>query len=429
MKRWSNLYTLLVSLLFFTIFTFSGLYFFSDNALLISFLFICCVLFGFYVSELLKNILFNKKMKTLPVSFNLEKEKELLYDSLFENNSDGILVVDTKGRVIDGNPAIVKLSGYSIEEFKEIELSSFVVQEDLEKKFNHTYKALGGLPQEYSISVINKAGDKLYVLIKMVPIIVNEEVVGLFEIIKDVTESKKLEEMMYRSDQLNAIGQLAAGIAHEIRNPLTSLKGFVQLSKKELPNEYVNIMEEELERINQIVGEFLFLSKPQKVTFVSKNLKNIVVDVVNFIQPEALLKNVEIQSKYDRDVFDINCEENQLKQVFINVLKNAIEAMPNGGKIYINIKKGKNFISMKIKDEGIGIPKEILDKIGKPFYTTKQTGTGLGILVCQRIIDSHGGTFIIESEVGKGTTVEILFPLLEKSTIETNGIRKDFHTT
>ncbi|MCD8510624.1 MAG: PAS domain S-box protein [Bacillus sp. (in: Bacteria)] len=236
---------------------------------------------------------------------DLEERTDLLYESLFNNNQDGILVVDVNGKVIDGNPAICKLSGYSLEEFKEIELASFVVEGDLERKFHHTYQALAGTSQEYSLTVKNRTGDHLQVLIKMVPIIVNEEVVGLFEIIKDITETKKMEEMMYHSDKLNAIGQLAAGVAHEIRNPLTSLKGFLQISKPHLKGDYVRIMEDELERINQIVGEFLFLSKPQKISFKTKNLTQIMDDVVQFIQPEALLTGVEIHKDYKLDVVPI----------------------------------------------------------------------------------------------------------------------------
>lgn len=342
---------------------------------------------------------------------DLGEKTELLYDSLFNYNQDGILVVDIHGNVIDGNPAICKMSGYTLEEFKKIELPTFVVDEDLEKKFYHTHRALSGLAQEYTITVKNKSGDQLQVMIKMVPIIEHENVVGLFEIIKDITEAKKMEEMMYHSDKLNAVGQLAAGVAHEIRNPLTSLKGFLQISKPQLQDDYVKIMEDELERINQIVGEFLYLSKPQKISFKTKNITEIINDVVQFIQPEALLTGVEIHKHYTKEVPMIHCEDNQLKQVFINLLKNAMEAMASGGNIHIYVSVGKTELTVNIKDEGKGITKDTLEKIGHPFYTTKENGNGLGLVVTQRIIEAHGGAFSIESEVGRGTTAKLIFPL------------------
>ncbi|MBU9712736.1 ATP-binding protein [Evansella tamaricis] len=404
--------------------TWGILTFYGENFWLILSLLLCSFLFGLYmnINRLTHNPVSTKKSQNIhSITVDLVNETALLYDSLFKNNSDGIIVSDTNGNVVDGNPVICKMSGYTLEEFKNIELSSFICEDDLDKKFQHTKKALEGSPQEFNIHVQNRIGKKLLVMVKMIPIKVDEEIVGLFEIIKDITESKKLEEMMYHSDKMNAIGQLAAGVAHEIRNPLTSLKGFIQLSKSELSGEYVKIMELELERINQIVGEFLFLSKPQKVSFVFQNIGVILTDVVQFIKPEALLNKVEIHTTIDRDLPQVHCEENQLKQVFINLLKNSMEAMPSGGNIFITVSNNVDILSIKIKDEGVGIPKEILEKIGQPFFTTKQSGNGLGILVTYRIIESHGGTFSITSEENVGTEVEISLPISDDSSTQLAG--------
>ncbi|WP_169910783.1 ATP-binding protein [Evansella clarkii] len=346
---------------------------------------------------------------------NLLRETDLLYDSLFDQNIDGVLIFDISGKLIDGNPAICELTGYTIEEMKHLDWSTIIKEEDMSKKIHHTLAAAEGTPQQYTLVTRNKSGKEIEVLIKMLPIKINDKVAGVFEIIKDISEIRKLEALMYQSDKLHAVGELAAGVAHEIRNPLTSMKGFLQLSKPDIKKDYYEIMEKELERINEIVGEFLLLSKPHKVSFSSKDLGPVISNIISFIQPEALLKNVEITASLEDGLSVINCEENQLKQVMINLLKNSMEAMPAGGKIQVAAENTPAGISLKIKDEGPGIPEDVLKKIGQPFYTTKEDGNGLGMLVSQRIVEAHGGQLFIESEMGKGTLVEIRLPAHEKT--------------
>ncbi|WP_052475965.1 histidine kinase dimerization/phospho-acceptor domain-containing protein [Cohnella kolymensis] len=141
--------------------------------------------------------------------------------------------------------------------------------------------------------------------------------------------------MLRKSEKLSVVGELAAGIAHEIRNPLTSLKGFMQLLKEQNTN-YADIMLVELERINNIVNEFISMAKPHSIKFVKIHLNSLIQEIVSFMQPQALLHKAEIKVHFENDVDDFVCEPNQLKQLFMNILKNAIEAMPNGGQIDIS---------------------------------------------------------------------------------------------
>jgi PAS domain S-box-containing protein len=274
----------------------------------------------------------------------LLNEKARLYDSLFNDNIDGILVLDINGNLKDGNPAIEKLSGYTLEELKRTELASLVAVEDLERKYAHTYKAVEGEPQVFNLSIFNKSGQRMSVIVKMIPIIVDHEIIGIFEIIKDVTEAKKMEMYIHQSDKLSAIGELAAGVAHEIRNPLTSLKGFLQILKPEINSKYIEIMEAELERINLIVSEFLVLSKPQMEHYSIYSINSIINKVIFLLESQANLNNIQVHTKLENAIPNIRCEENQLKQVFINLLKNGMEAMPNGGNIYIeaSLEESKN---------------------------------------------------------------------------------------
>ncbi|MEH7095665.1 ATP-binding protein [Neobacillus vireti] len=241
---------------------------------------------------------------------------------------------------------------------------------------------------------------------------------AILSIGKDVTARKEqTENLLQKSEKLALLGQMAAGIAHEIRNPLTSIKGFIQLFKAhQIKDEYFDIVLAELNRINAIVGEFLFLAKPTAAVYLDHDLTILLNDVVTLISTQTILNNVEIAVDYDDHLPKVSCEENQLKQVFLNLFKNAIEAMPNGGTIQVYMrKKGETQLSIKIKDEGVGIPKERISTLGEPFYTTKEKGTGLGLMTCYKIIESHHGTLDIQSTVNKGTTIEISLPSIVSS--------------
>lgn len=232
---------------------------------------------------------------------------------------------------------------------------------------------------------------------------------------KDITEKKEqTEKLLLKSEKLALLGQMAAGIAHEIRNPLTSIKGFIQLFKSNhIQEEYYNIVLSELDRINSIVGEFLVLSKPSASIFVEKDLNDLMRDVITIMSTQSSLNNVQIYAEFDSNLPMICCEEAQLKQVFLNLFKNAIEAMPDGGNIYLKVKDyGKGTILIQVIDEGVGIPPERIPTLGEPFYTTKEKGTGLGLMTCYKIIESHKGQLSIHSEVNKGTTIDIVIPTM-----------------
>lgn len=232
---------------------------------------------------------------------------------------------------------------------------------------------------------------------------------------KDITERKKQTEgLLQKSEKLAMLGQMAAGIAHEIRNPLTSIKGFIQLFKSNnIKEEYFDIVFSELDRINAIVSEFLVLAKPSTAIFVEQDVKVLIKEVVTLINSQLILNNVQIFVEFDSDLPMLSCEKNQLKQVFLNLLKNSIEAMPKGGIIDVKVKeKEEGKISIQIIDQGIGIPKERIPTLGEPFYTTKEKGTGLGLMTCYRIIESHNGKLTIQSKLNEGTTIEIILPTI-----------------
>ncbi len=222
--------------------------------------------------------------------------------------------------------------------------------------------------------------------------------------------------MLNKSDTLAAIGQLAAGVAHEVRNPLTVIKGFIQLFQinKEDQEKYFDLMLSEIERIEAILQEFLSIAKTDEISTEKKNIYQIFKNVVSLINTKAIMTNIQVELYTDSKDIIIECSENQLKQVFINILQNSIEAMPDGGRISIHIKEiGKDGIIISVIDKGIGIPEERIKRLGEPFYSTKEKGTGIGLMLSYKIIESHQGNISIMSEVGVGTTVTIYLPKIQ----------------
>ncbi len=239
---------------------------------------------------------------------------------------------------------------------------------------------------------------------------------GLVIIGRDITTLRQTEERLSRTEKLSVVGELSASVAHEIRNPLTSLKGFVQLLQMEddKHQDYYQIMLDELNRINHIVGELLLLAKPQLLQYTKMPIQKILMDVISLLAVEANLYNVQILHNLPKDDIILECEPNQLKQLFINLIKNSIEASEKDSKIQISLAQIENSrIAITIRDTGCGISKERLEKIGEPFYSSKEKGTGLGLTVSYKIVQSHKGTISFESEIGVGTTVNITLPLIQ----------------
>jgi two-component system, sporulation sensor kinase E len=242
---------------------------------------------------------------------------------------------------------------------------------------------------------------------------------GAFVLFRDVSHMMTLEEQIRRSDRLKTIGQIAAGTAHEIRNPLTAIKGFMQLLNKTLTErnmskemEFISIVLSELDRINELVSEFLLLSKPKEIKQISLRIGRVLQEILPMIRNEALLYNVTVLYYPRPELPPILADKELLKQVFLNLGKNAIEAMGGGGTLIIREfshpgQPGK--IAVEISDTGTGITADALKKVFDPFFTTKPQGTGLGLSVCQRIVHDLGGSIDVSSDEG-GTLFTVWLP-------------------
>ncbi|MET3729633.1 two-component system sporulation sensor kinase A [Fictibacillus halophilus] len=347
------------------------------------------------------------------------RESEAKYRLIAEHSTDLITVIDPSGIIQYVSPSHLPVLGYEDGEIKGAILE-MVHPDDMESLSDQFMRALVKKePFQSEFRLLHKNGDWILLEARGVPVMTKEgHVESLVTFARDVTKAKQTEELMLKSEKLSVLGELAAGVAHEIRNPLTSLKGFTKLltdADDVIRLEYLRIMESELNRINDIVGELMLVAKPQAVSFEHTNIQELIYSVVRLLETQAIMKNIQIWVNISDNIPLVYGVENQLKQLFINLLKNAIESMEKDGEIHIKIGTRNDSVLLELKDQGCGIPAERLKTLGEPFYTTKEKGTGLGLMVCFKIIEEHGGAIQFSSVENEGTKVEIELPTAPSS--------------
>lgn len=339
-------------------------------------------------------------------------------DMFMKDINLGVLLINQKFELVDISEMACRILGFN----KEVVVGKPLeeVFHDVPKEHQLVQRTLldGVVVRNHAVSWTNQA--ERFELLMDSSFFKNErgDTVGAYVIFKDVSNTRSLEEQVQRSDRLAMIGQIAAGAAHEIRNPLTSIKGFLQVLKKttterEMRKEsgYIDIMLGEIDRINGLVSEFLLLSKPKDTTFYKVDLSTIIQEIMPIINSEAILHNVSVQYEPAKELPEVVTDRELLKQVFLNICKNGIEAMGEEGTLTIHehFDAAEQKVTVDIRDTGPGIPAFLIDKIFDPFFTTKDEGIGLGLSVCQRIIHDMGGSIRVNSK-GFGTTFHITLP-------------------
>ncbi|MDF2959455.1 MAG: hypothetical protein K0S39_1190 [Paenibacillus sp.] len=340
----------------------------------------------------------------------------LHFQSLFEHNPDIVCSLNLQGRFVSINSAMEKLLGYTKEELFDRLYSELVVPEEA-GRFDLLFKQVkDGQPQNYEIHGIHKLGHILELNITTIPIVFRKKIIGVFAIAKDITERKQNEEMLRRTEKLAMAGQLAAGIAHEIRNPLTTVRGMTQLIKSgTVKQDYYDIMLDDIQQIESILSEFLLLASPHPDSFKDCNLHEIIKNIVMLMDAQAVLYDIRITVEYETDTPWICCDENKIKHVFSHLLKNAIESMEDGGDIKVQVCFTKSDrVQVRFHDQGYGISEEWKSKLGEPFYSTKEKGTGIGLMISYKIIQEHNGRIDIYSTGGKGTVVDVTLPVVSE---------------
>jgi PAS domain S-box-containing protein len=250
---------------------------------------------------------------------------------------------------------------------------------------------------------------------------------GLVVLLRDITEMSRLELQLRRTDKLAALGTLAAGVAHEVKNPLHALTLNLHLLQTELVapepaatevKQYFDILRSEMDRIHRIVENFLRFSKPSIPEVTSLKPHALLERVLSLAAFEAADHDVAIATQFDLELDSLLGDEGQLSQVFLNIVINALQAMPSGGTLTVTTRRCGRWAEIAVTDSGEGIPREILPHVFDPYFTTRPRGVGLGLAIAHRIVEGHQGTIDVESEVGKGTTMIVRLPLTNQLPID-----------
>ncbi|MEX3621332.1 nitrogen regulation protein NR(II) [Viridibacillus arvi] len=360
-----------------------------------------------------------KKMESH--SNSLEKaflSKEAYLNLFFENAKDSIAVFDLENKIITVNPAFEKLYGWKKRECigKAVPLVAPEYINVAKERCNHLLS--GGSFDMLESKDMRKDGTYFDAQMSLSPIYdYNGKIIATSVITRDISYKKEAEKLIIQSEKLKAIGEIAAGVAHEVRNPLTVISGFVQMMNNDKSSPYAfytNLIEAEIDRINLIISEFLVLSKPHAMQPKVFKIDKVISDILTLYQPELQLKNIELKQTWNTNNMMIKGDANQIKQVIINIIKNAVEAIEKDGNISVTVEKTTNqFCSICFSDDGGGMEKEVVEHIFKPFYTTKTEGTGLGMMITEKIIQEHEGQITIDSEYGKGTSITIKLPYVD----------------
>jgi len=262
---------------------------------------------------------------------------------------------------------------------------------------------------------IRPDGEEIHVEVSAIPATLEDGTQTVrVVLVRDMTELRKARDLFERAEKLAVAGELAAGVAHEIRNPLTAVKGFLQLMSEERVPPYYDLIRTELQRIEAVISELLMIAKPEQTRYARRDIGEIVAQAIPQLEAEAEAADVVIVADIDAAPCYVLCDEQQIRLALVNMMRNGIEAMEGGGTLRVVVRpESRVAASIRIIDEGAGISPERIDRLGEPFYTTKAKGTGLGLLISFKIIRNHQGQIDVVSKLREGTTFTVTLPIAD----------------
>lgn len=341
----------------------------------------------------------------------------LLDNDIINIVDNGILALDMDYKIFVCNRKIEEIWG--LERVKILGKNIYDLFPDAPEEVRHIEKTIATGVERRGMLTPYLWGGYDYVLVVDTYNLYKEGIrTGALAVVSDVTKIKQMERNLMRTEQINAVGQLASGIAHEIRNPMTTIRGFTQLLYNNPDfltyKDQIELMLLEIQRVEQVITQFLHLSKPSiSLERSDCNLNQIIRETCELMRGQASLHNVEFHLELDLTMPLIKADALQLRQVFMNLFKNAFEAIILNGYIHVrtSFDEAQQSVAIVVEDNGCGIPPEILVQLGDPFITTKPDGTGIGLLGCYNIIESHNGKIDVKSEVDNGTQFTVTLPL------------------
>lgn len=357
-------------------------------------------------------------------SQELFKSKSRL-EAIFNGISDGIMILDRDFRIVGANPVIEQFMGRSLAEVMGkhcYEMCNGTLQRCSFCRADITFDK-GIHASSYCTKKLGELGEERILEINDFPLYDESgQIVQIIEYVKDVTEAVNMQARLDRSRRLAEIGEMAAKVAHEVRNPLNAIRGATHYLSREIPRKdlhsYLELIEEQVDRMNHLTSVLLEFSRPVPPAHHPASLNKVVEHCLQLLHPRLSAKRIQVNTRLASDLPPVLIDEYQMEQVLVNLISNAIDALEEGGQLHIESYRkspGNGFreeqLVMVVRDNGQGIDTGIVDKIFNPFFTTKARGTGLGLAIVKKIVDYHQGKIDIQSYPGEGTEIQISLPV------------------
>ena len=353
-------------------------------------------------------------------------------ENVLDSLPSGILVCDEKHFLVLANKSARRLLPFSRLPARQPEsglLWELITEEHIADFFRRTLQSGDKvLEQEINIKMQGIAqgaaqGANRLLSVSVLPLVEMRRITGSLVRIEDITEKRNKEIRLHRAENLASLTNLAAGVAHEIKNPLGAISIHLQLMRKSLVkgigidsliDNYFNILNEEVDRLNRIVVDFLFAVRPMMLELREADINHLVADIAEFTRAELEQNGIRLFVEPEENLPPVLIDERRMKQVFFNLVKNAQDAMPSGGLLTIATLRSGSEVLINVCDTGIGMSDENLRKIFEPYYTTKENGTGLGLTLVYKIIKEHRGEISVDSREGEGSEFVISLPVSRK---------------
>mgnify|MGYP000131934622 CR=1 FL=1 len=341
---------------------------------------------------------------------------------VLDSMNDAVVVSDNDDYLVMVNKAAERMLPLAQGDVSDHRLWEIIMDEDISSFVYETLKAQDSV-WDVEFDLEHQGGTRI-LLLSLFPLVRNGHVTGNVLRFEDVTERKNKEARLRRAESLASLTTLAAGVAHEIKNPLGSIGIHIQLIQKEIASlnnpererleNYIDVVNEEVSRLNKIVVDFLFAVRPMNVELEDQDINSVLEELLEFVRHELEENDVELEADLQPELPKVQLDDKYLKQAVMNLVKNGLAAMPDGGRLRVKTRCHADTVELIIEDNGEGMSDEVREKIFEPYFTTKDFGSGIGLTLVYKVMKEHKGEINVYSEEGKGSRFVLSFPVPQR---------------